>query len=52
MQRMIRLRGEWDSLVHREKENFETYAEARKRENFLKSGVGRKWIYSHFRDTT
>ena len=25
-------------------EQYETYTEARQRENFLKSGVGRKWI--------
>ena len=31
-------------------EYFETYTEARKRENFLKSGVGRKWIYKQFRE--
>ena len=31
----------WD-LVYQEK--FDDYSEARKRELFLKSGVGRKWI--------
>ena len=33
-------------LIH--KEIFNTYTEARKRENFLKSGVGRSWIKEHF----
>jgi putative endonuclease len=29
-------------------ETHETYTDARKRESFLKSGVGRKWIYEKF----
>jgi len=29
-------------------EKLETYTEARKKENFLKSGVGRKWIKENF----
>jgi len=30
------------------KESFDNYTEARKREIFLKSGVGRQWIKSQF----
>jgi putative endonuclease len=33
----------------RHTEAFENYTEARKRELFLKTGVGRKWIYGKFR---
>ena len=29
-------------------EQHDDYNQARKRENFLKSGVGRKWIYEKF----
>jgi putative endonuclease len=35
-------------VIHFEK--FATYTEARKRENFLKTGVGRQWIYNEFRN--
>ena len=35
-------------LIHLE--IFDTYTEARKRELFLKTGIGRKWIYEQFRD--
>jgi len=35
-------------LVHTE--CFEKYTEARTREIFLKTGVGRNWIYNQFRD--
>lgn len=29
-------------------ENYTNYTEARKRENFLKSGIGRKWVREKF----
>jgi putative endonuclease len=31
-------------------EHLESYTDARRRENFLKTGVGRKWIYEQFRN--
>jgi len=34
------------AIIH--SEHFKTYTEARKRENFLKTGVGRKWIHKNF----
>jgi len=30
-------------------EKFDTYTEARKRENFLKSGAGRKWLKNNIK---
>ena len=36
------------NLIHFE--SFKTYTEARKRELFLKTGIGRKWIYNNFRN--
>jgi len=36
------------SVVHFEM--FQNYTDARKRENFLKSGVGRKWIYENLKN--
>ena len=33
------------TIIHTE--SFPSYSEARKRENYLKSGIGREWIQQH-----
>ena len=38
-------KGPWETVL---RESFDSYAEARTREKYLKSGVGREWIRSLF----